>query len=516
MTIESIIDQDTAMQYAQWALETKLWDGREIDPNWVKDAVIEKIALELFSKDPESFAFQKMAAELACLGAQEGEEEEIAAELASLQAFQNGIVIPAGFCKSLKKFWKKYKVEILVGIAVIAVVTAVAVGVLCAAGAAAAALATEKDKDKKDPPKPVPPTVPPENTTAGSSILPSWPPTDLALEKDAVVFNGQSLSYGDALQPKTIAQTLYSQADEGGLWKVYHASLQESPTSFVRSESHIPVFEPVQSIQQTSNIPVFSSKNYPPVTDRSNWVFKMIEWGLSDNNDEMTPPMPVLENAHSQVFRTVGAQRKDLAVLGINGIATSLHKSIQHAEYLAQFTKGLSVTWVHNHSNSIGVDAIECVTVNLPGASPNTQNLERDQWIAFHVANRDNPEAKFLQFCHSQGTIHTKNTLKSMPKEIQQRIIVVAIAPAVIITDDLCYKSFNYASKKDKVYLAEMMFTSMVDIEGGRQALADLEHLILLEPHEGASGIDHDFDSPTFTKIIEDHLTDYLYSQGTK
>lgn len=163
--------------------------------------------------------------------------------------------------------------------------------------------------------------------TGNSSTQSPWPLIDLALEKEAVVFDGQSFSYCDVSQPKTIVQTLYSRVGEDDLWKVYHASLPESVAPFVRSESNIPASGSFQSILQTSNIPVFSSKNYPPETDKSAWVFKMIDWGLSDNDFETTP-MPVLENAYSQVFRTVGTQRKDLAVSGINGINTSFSKDV--------------------------------------------------------------------------------------------------------------------------------------------------------------------------------------------
>lgn len=522
MSIESINEQDLFVHYANWALDTGLWNGREITPDGVndfKDAVVENIVSRLFSQDEENYAFQKMAVGLAYLGAREGEDEEIVVELAALQAFQNGMVIPAGLCKSLKKFWKKHKVEILIGIAVVAVVTAVAVGALCVAGAAAAggAMIPDESKKAKEPPKPHPSD--PKNEFEKPLETDEPPQGGLVLQKDAVLFNGELLSYNEALQPKIISKSIYSKYDD------LYQHRQENP--FFQNEK-IPNFLPKESsissgilqIQSPSipyqDIPVYSSKNLPPVTDKSAWIFKMIDWGLSDNNDAITPPMPVLENATSQVFRTIGKQRKDLAVLGINGINTSLHESIRHAEYLAQFTKGLSITWVHNHSNGALVDLGECISVNFPGASPNTKNLERDQWIAFHEANLDNPNAKCLHCCHSQGAIHTKNALQSVSKEIRERVIIVGIAPAAIITDDLCYKSFNYASKLDKVYLAEMMSHSVGDLERAKQSLEALDHLILLEPHEGATGLDHDFESPTFVEPLGARLQQYLQSMGVE
>ncbi len=344
-----------------------------------------------------------------------------------------------------------------------------------------------------------------ESIATGDSTMDS---IDCALEaglwKDRVIDANQN-DLNDVLIENAALQTLQNEVViPGNFFKSLKMFWQKHKVKILAIEETIPW----KSFQE---IPVFSSKNYPSVTDKFAWVCKMIDWGLSENEFEMTSPLPVLENATSQVFRTEGIQRRDFAVGGINGINVSLYESIRHAEYLAQFANGLSVTWIHNHSNGVLVDLGECA-LNFSGTSPNTKNLEREQWIAFHEANRDNPEAKYLQYCHSQGAVHIQNTLKSLPREIRQRVIVVAIAPAAIITDDLCYRSFNYASKLDKVYLAEMMCKSLCDLELGKQALENIEHLILLEPHDGATGIDHDFESPTFAKTILYHLESYLQS----
>ena len=527
MSVESFLNQEPAMDYVSWALETGLWDGREIDPGGVndfKDALIENIAKRLFSQDPDSPEFQKMYTGLAYLGAQGGTKEEIAEELLALQTSQDWVVIPAGLGKSLKKIWKKHKVEILVGIAAVAVVTAVAVGVLCAAGASAGALAAKGEKEKKDRSKAPAPSVPsPQKTDRPNGRIcrdPSFielPPTQISLDQTSVALNGQHLSYCDTLQPQTIAQILYTQGSESFRWKENSPHLQEyiPPLTRIENAFSVPGFLEKAPPPKAQEIPIFSSKNYPPVKNKCDWVREMIDWGLTDSFDGTTP-MPLPENAISQVFRTEGVQRKDVVIGGINGINTSLPESINHAEYLAQFSKGLCITWIHNYSNFPPIDLGECLLFNFSGSSPNTKNLEREQWIAFHEANKDNPEAKFLQFCHSQGAIHTKNALQSVPEEIRQRVIVVAIAPAAIIPRGLCYAAYNYASKLDKVNLAEMLAKSTVNIENGRQAMAEHEQLILLDPHEGETGWDHGFESPTFTKKILDHLDEYLQSQGVK
>ena len=77
---------------------------------------------------------------------------------------------------------------------------------------------------------------------------------------------------------------------------------------------------------------------------------------------------------------------------------------------------------------------LEILTMNYLGYSPHTAALLRKTFTDFHEANKDNPNAKYLQLCHSQGALHLRNALQGLPQEIRDRVIVLAIAPAAIIT----------------------------------------------------------------------------------
>src|SRR5690606_32872089 len=80
----------------------------------------------------------------------------------------------------------------------------------------------------------------------------------------------------------------------------------------------------------------------------------------------------------------------------------------------------------------------------------------KEAWVQFDEANKDNPGAKYLQICHSQGGAYVKKALEDSHQEIRDRVIVVNIAIATIIPDDLCYHSYNYASENDYANLGEM------------------------------------------------------------
>jgi hypothetical protein len=120
------------------------------------------------------------------------------------------------------------------------------------------------------------------------------------------------------------------------------------------------------------------------------------------------------------------------------------------------------------------------------------------------------------------GTILTKDALQRAPQEIRDRVIVVAIGPAVIIPKGLCYDSFHYASEKDIVHLGENIYKLSVAAfndeseqqELLQQLIENKQRLILLKPHPDATGIDHDFESPTFDEVFQDHIKKYLKQKG--
>jgi hypothetical protein len=98
----------------------------------------------------------------------------------------------------------------------------------------------------------------------------------------------------------------------------------------------------------------------------------------------------------------------------------------------------------------------------------------------------------------------------------------VAIAPAVVVPRDLCYDSFNYASKNDLVPIGELLSLYWQACYAGESEREELlmiiaeiqKEIIWLDPHEGATGHDHEFQSPTFRGVIEKHLNDYYEQQG--
>ncbi len=226
---------------------------------------------------------------------------------------------------------------------------------------------------------------------------------------------------------------------------------------------------------------------------------------------------------------TPGWTRQGMSAGFVNGMNTSVDEAYSHLENLGKFSGGMAMKGVYNHSNGFLADILEIFTLSYNGISPITADSLLEDWIKFHEENKNNPNAKYLQFTHSMGTILAKNALMKAPKEIRDRVIICALGPAIIIPADLCYKSFHYASKLDRVHLGQNISTlllgagNLASLEGEDRAdilnrlQEDKERLILLEPHpdrDPNDGWDHSFQSPTFDDVKKDILQDYINRNG--
>jgi|GEM_PF-2886471 len=218
-------------------------------------------------------------------------------------------------------------------------------------------------------------------------------------------------------------------------------------------------------------------------------------------------------------FTTPGIKNPRLCVQAIFGMNNTLSEAQAHAKYINQFLPGLSMDWVYNRTHTAPIDLLEIFGLNYNRYSPVTEKLLQRTWDKFVLQNADRPDAKLLVVCFSQGTIHVRNALMHSAPGIRDHIMVLEIAPAAVISSNLCYRCIPLASKRDIVPYGEILHGVMSLIIPTNPA--PLFHaiwlnkdLVRLEPHPAASGMDHDIESPTFQKRIKNVITDYLEHNG--
>jgi hypothetical protein len=504
MGMEVDTDADITLAFTSWVTEAGIWDGRECTwddaPEFLSETE-EKIHRLLTEDNPRFF---ELAIQLAHAGTDAESRVLLEKEILELKVTENGVV-PAGFSKKLAHFWKKHKVAILIGVGVVAIVATIVIVTVCtsAAVASAAAAASALDEANKN--------TEPKTSTAKPKPI-EWRP-------DGVVVNGEPLTYAEIRAE--VAQSAPISKETPWYQKFFQPhiipdnSSYEPPPNFASINRYFAQYE--KALEQSSSPRIQYPLDFPICGPDGTVPMQQLIQSRGtpidrSNLDPISPHSPGPSFSYS-----VGqSPNPTVRIGGINGLANHLTDALSNTAYLHSFAPDQKVDWVYNRTHSAPVDLLEVFASNYLGHSHNTAKLLQENWQAFHQENKDNPHEKYLQFCHSQGAIHVKNALLDTPKEICDRVIVVAIAPAAVVPRELCFRSFNYASKRDIVPVGELVVAGMLDTnefttsKGLEMILENHKQLIRLEPHPNAIGIDHDFQSETFKRVISDHIDDYV------
>lgn len=564
------------------------FEGREVvvgDAFALKEEVQRSLLDYIFLQDLEDPSFDGMALKLAWMGSEDRSllEREIVELFSTPEGLflrtREGTVVPAGFKKSVSRFWKKHKKEILIGAVVVAVIIAIVVIKTCTGGAEAAAagaggtavfkavqeMLDEKEKSSPSAERFSDPVPPFEETSS----------PDLCFTEEGIVVKGNFVPYVDLadtdcqnavfssllapdplpLGPLTLgemAKLESSQQSPGAReslpsWQAGIPSYQKEGVvcdgisytydqwmryTEMRAKEEA-FWRPVQGaegggLDGSAAPPLLPSVSleHPNHRPQEEIPFPGPSPQTAPSGSFASPPSPPKGTETTapsfqspRIFVVPGKQTKSCLVIGTNGINTPFADAQGHSEYLSRLAGDESVTWVYNKTNGLPIDLAEALLLNAHGISVNKEDYQ-EVWRKFHEENRDNPHAKCLQICHSQGAAQVRNALVYSPQEIQDRVIVVAIAPEAVIPAECCYKSFNYSSKRDIVPYTGILRASFFDSEevgmstASKVAWEHHEQIIWLEPHPDAELLDHSFQSPTFQETIYDHLQDYFKRGG--
>lgn len=177
----------------------------------------------------------------------------------------------------------------------------------------------------------------------------------------------------------------------------------------------------------------------------------------------------------------------------VGGIANTGVSSRQAARRIPQ-EAGTAVMYAVNRTTVIFDILRAFVELFFFNRTPAEKRLT-NMWNQYFMVN---PDGYFLQICHSEGAIIVRNALMNYPEDLRNRIIVLAIAPAAYIDKDLCKQVNHYRSTRD--------FVPLFDIFGASRCA---ETTTVLKPHPNAPLFDHAYSSPTYAKVISDHIDDF-------
>jgi len=274
---------------------------------------------------------------------------------------------------------------------------------------------------------------------------------------------------------------------------------------------NLPLSDPLVYLHPPLEVPAFNNRYIPSLNSKSSMTPHPFVDPDGPVRVHYSPPYEP-----SKTFDIPGTPLARVAIGGINGIGNSLKDAEENWTHLKSLSGDHQIQWVYNKSHSVPVDVVETAFINFCGFSAPAKFL-KENWTKFHEEHLDDPGAKYLQFCHSQGVAHVNNAGASCPQEIRDRVIVIAIAPATIIPKGVFFDVRHYASRLDPVPHAEVAFLGASDDELIREfAQEKLDYLkqslILLDPHPDASFPDHGWTSPTFREKIQEEVEDFIHT----
>jgi RHS repeat-associated protein len=203
----------------------------------------------------------------------------------------------------------------------------------------------------------------------------------------------------------------------------------------------------------------------------------------------------------SQIF-SVGDIDKDYGIGFVNGMLNGLDEAKKTGQYFSDLSGGSRISCVHNDSAG-PFDMIECIFGRFYIATEPVRLLHQ-QW---DERLKNNPDATFLQFCHSQGAIHVRNALMSYPKELRDRIFVVAIAPGAYIPHGLCKQVIHYRVE------AYRDIVPLTDLWGMIEAW---DTTVVLTSLPGEPFQNHSVRNKTYADRIQEHCNNYISTYGKK
>lgn len=196
---------------------------------------------------------------------------------------------------------------------------------------------------------------------------------------------------------------------------------------------------------------------------------------------------------------------QDMAIGFTNGIWNSLEDAKGSARYLSNLAKGCNIHSVYNATHGLLTDPHEYLRGLKHIATEPVRQLH-NMWDSFFA--KSSSTAKLLMICHSQGVTHVMNALLDYPPELRKRILVVAIAPGSYVYKETCAKVVHYRTKK--------WYRDFVPRLDGKGAKREADTIVELESHADAALFDHEFMSPTYIEKLQEHIDNYISTNGMK
>lgn len=206
-----------------------------------------------------------------------------------------------------------------------------------------------------------------------------------------------------------------------------------------------------------------------------------------------------LEKDVAQPSCTFHLNRRELACGQIgfhNGIQCSLEDAQAHALRLSnESAQQYNLHCTYGATTSIKGDLTSAFLGQGGALTPPVIQL-LEQWQEFFEKQGTH---RLLQICHSRGAIEVNNALQQLPQELRQRIIVITIAPACLIAEEMAYRVINLVIPSDPV----------VQTAANRDQL-ERPHTLKLANHSDTPDYPHNMHGSSFRAQLEPRIAAFI------
>lgn len=179
-----------------------------------------------------------------------------------------------------------------------------------------------------------------------------------------------------------------------------------------------------------------------------------------------------------------------------NGIQNSVEEAIESASYVSRLCGGRRVRLIYNPSISLETDMKRTLLCLNHGYMTKTMSNYRTEWI------KSLEKVEYhIHVGHSENTTINRNTLKTLPPNLRERILLIGVCPSGYIDKKLCGKVVHLSTKRDFVDLLDYKGREMAESQGT---------LVNVESAEGAPWHDHSFNSPSLAPMLKFQLNRFL------
>jgi hypothetical protein len=210
-------------------------------------------------------------------------------------------------------------------------------------------------------------------------------------------------------------------------------------------------------------------------------------------------------HSHSSTFSLGRKEPQSVRIGYVNGMLTTYDQSRFDAFALSdKVACGYNIHGVHAATTTDAITDVAEILLEMSGVLTPPVRLIHETWQKFfHEAKSDQ---LFIQICTSKGAIHVKKALETFSDaSLRRRIVVFAIAPAILMPKESCLAAYHYIIPSDTV---PYLITSYIPEMKSRIEKQESD-IIILQDHEDGT-ISHNIHGSSYMERIPKDISKYL------